>query len=193
MLPFKKEYAVTAGYEWHKNNEKGYAVDYATPFKAELLAVVDGEVTVHDTWWGGSDTIILRGKNGVNYLYAHCYKTMKRGNVKAGDVIALAGYDGNVMPKGIAGTHLHFSASKSFQSLLSWSVNLTDTKEIDDVFDWKNIHKVVVKDTPLKDGSTLRAGTVVTYVRHGIIYVKLTVNGQTKYVHKNYWHSGRFK
>jgi len=193
MLPFKKEYKITAGYEWHKQHENGFALDFATPVRTQLIAVTSGTVEKFWTWWGGSDTIILRGDNGVNYLYAHCYSTVKTGKVKLGDVIALSGYDGNCIPKGPAGAHLHFSADTDYQRLRGYSVNLDSTRSIDDVFSWNNKHKVVIQDTPLKDKSTLKAGSIIEYVRHGIIYVKLLVNGQTKYVHKNYYHSGRFK
>lgn len=193
MLPFKKEFKITAGYDWHKQHENGFALDFNCPTGTELIAVTSGFVERFSTWWGGTDTIILHGDNGVNYLYAHCLSTKKTGKVKVGEVIALSGYDGNCVPKGPAGAHLHIAADADYQRLKGYSVNLTTTKQLDDVFSWDNKYKVVIKDTPYKDKTILKVGTVVEYVRHGDVYVKLLVNGQTKYVHKNWYHNGRFK
>lgn len=139
MLPFKGNYPVSADYNYHLTHEKGYAIDYATPMGTQLVAVANGVVTRHNTWWGGSDTIILKGDNQVYYLYAHCRSTLKEGRVRKGDVIGLSGNDGNS-----TGPHLHFSADKDYNRMIGYST-ATTSRYIDEVLNNKGVDYMDVK------------------------------------------------
>ncbi len=95
---------VTSVYGWRKNRMHA-GIDLKAYTGDNLYAAFDGVVRLAKYYSSFGNCIIIRHYNGLETLYAHASKLMVKVNdqVKAGDVIALAGNTGRS-----TGSHLHF-------------------------------------------------------------------------------------
>lgn len=94
---------------WHTG------VDFAAPAGTPLYAAIAG--TIRHRSYGsafGSKQFAISPSAGQPFeseecFYAHCSERLADGTeVQAGDYVGKVGYEGNVVPSGPAGAHLHF-------------------------------------------------------------------------------------
>ena len=102
-------------YNGKGHNGLDFGASAGTPVKAALSGVVVGSGNM-DLAGGGKcrsygKWILLKHNNGLSTLYAHLslIKVTQGQMVSTGDIIALSGYSGYVLPEGPRGAHLHFS------------------------------------------------------------------------------------
>mgnify|MGYP001564856341 FL=1 len=88
-----------------------YGVDLAAPLGTNVLACVDGTVTLGMDPKGGNVAIVRSALDGVAYYYAHLLDVPAQGElssarpVRSGDVIGHVGMSGNAAS---TSPHLHF-------------------------------------------------------------------------------------
>lgn len=117
----------------HKGAEGVYAIDFGWSGSTgdNLYACVSGELVSTPNWWGGTACFILKGDDGRFYGYAHCQDHISDGRVSEGQIIGHMGFQGNVVPSGVGGTHLHFSV---MDSLNEWSYGGDQNDDLVDPF-----------------------------------------------------------
>ncbi len=95
---------VTSNYGW-RHSRMHAGIDLKAYTGDNLYAAFDGVVRLAKYYSSFGNCIIIRHYNGLETLYAHASKLLVKVNdqVKAGDVIALAGNTGRS-----TGSHLHF-------------------------------------------------------------------------------------
>lgn len=102
---------ITSRYNTSSKIRSGYhtGTDFGAPLGTPVGAAIGGEI-VQRSWgsaWGNH--IIVRGDNGLYYLYAHLSKkAVEGGRVNTGQTIGYIGSTGNS-----TGPHLHFEVQKS--------------------------------------------------------------------------------
>ncbi|MFI3285583.1 MAG: LysM peptidoglycan-binding domain-containing protein [Rikenellaceae bacterium] len=95
---------ITSKYGWRKGRMHA-GIDIKAYTGDNLYAAFDGVVRLAKYYSSFGNCVIIRHYNGLETLYAHASKLMVEVNdeVKAGDIIALAGNTGRS-----TGSHLHF-------------------------------------------------------------------------------------
>lgn len=116
--PFAGEYPITQRYGEvvegvTYKGQPHTGIDYGCPFMTEILASAEGTVMfagLDNTGYG--NVIMIQHPDRKATVYAHLENILvKTGqSVRQGAVIGESGYTGNVYPKGVTGTHLHFEA-----------------------------------------------------------------------------------
>ncbi len=102
---------ITSKYSSMSKIRSGYhtGTDFGAPAGTPVGAAIGGEIV--QTSWGGAwgNHIIVRGDNGLYYLYAHLSrKAVEGGRVNTGQTIGYVGSTGNS-----TGPHLHFEVQKT--------------------------------------------------------------------------------
>lgn len=91
------------------NGGRHYGIDLAYPFGSNVYATNDGTLSsIHD-YGGGLVARLLMNKFTLYFM--HLSKILKKGHVKAGDLIAKSGGSGHYT----TGPHLHFQVDKGRQ------------------------------------------------------------------------------
>ncbi len=100
---------VTSKYGWRKGRMHA-GIDIKALKGDNLYAAFDGVVRLSKYYSSYGNCVIIRHSNGLETLYAHATKLLVEVNdeVKAGDIIALAGSTGRS-----TGSHLHFEVRVS--------------------------------------------------------------------------------
>lgn len=102
---------ITSRYNTMSRVRSGYhtGTDFGAPMGTPVGAAIGGEI-IQRNWgsaWGNH--IIIRGDNGLYYLYAHLSrKAVEGGRVNTGQTIGYVGSTGNS-----TGPHLHFEVQRS--------------------------------------------------------------------------------
>ena len=103
--------SVSCGYYGYANHN---GVDFANGpglYGASVVASDDGQVVGADMWeYSYGHHVTIDHGNGMKTIYCHMSNINVRvgQNVKKGEVLGGVGCTGNVIPRGMGGTHLHF-------------------------------------------------------------------------------------
>lgn len=130
-----KVFPITGDYNFHLQNENGYAVDFGCPVGTSIYAPVSGTLVKTPSWYGGPNHCQLVEKNGNTWVFEHCSEVIKLGWVNEGDLILKSGNLGNS-----TGPHLHFTAGSDKSQLDGWGT--TKNSSILDYY-LKNFNKIM--------------------------------------------------
>ena len=120
--PTIKPYTISSGFGYRKlvgkPGKPHEGIDIVCSFNSPIYAANNGTVEVarNDKPWPNGNYVIINHNNGFYSLYAHLNTaTVVPGQVVSmGQQIGTMGWTGNVVPRSIQGTHLHFSISIGF-------------------------------------------------------------------------------
>lgn len=109
-------YTLTSGFGFREGGEFHRGVDFAAAAGTPIYAAADGVVAESGPASGFGNWIVIdhniSGGHVMSTVYGHMFGSdllVEAGQtVRAGQKIALVGYDGQTVPAGPAGAHLHF-------------------------------------------------------------------------------------
>lgn len=168
-----KVFPITAGYDFHIKNENGKAIDFGCFRGTKIYAPVSGFLKLTPSWYGGPYHCQIIEKNGNIWVFEHCQKVFKQGEVREGDLILESGALGNCF-----GDHLHFMAGYGWdkQNIDGWGTT-SDSGLMD--YYLKNCNKPEVsKPTPQK--TPKRDTKLVKFTGEIPLYYKGKQIGKTK-------------
>ncbi|MBF6341577.1 M23 family metallopeptidase [Nocardia abscessus] len=116
VAPMKSgTYQITSGFGYREGGEFHRGIDFAAPAGTPIYAAADGIVAAAGPADGfGTWIVIDHNLDGqvISTVYGHMFDSdlhVRTGDpVSAGQQIALVGYNGQVVPSGPGGAHLHF-------------------------------------------------------------------------------------